>query len=355
MTKNNHTKTNLLNFDRHTMREYFATCGEKPFRADQILKWIHQYGLQDFDQMTNLSKKLRTYLNEHAVILPPKIIKTQKSHDQVIKWLLELEDKNHIEMVFIPEKTRGTLCISSQVGCPLKCGFCCTGQLGLKRNLTTAEIIGQVWLAVRELSEKNGYHDGKITNVVLMGMGEPLLNFDNVVTATNLIMDDLAYGLSKYRVTLSTVGIVPAIEKLSKVSDIALAVSLHAPNDKLRDQLVPINKKYPLKELIEVCKNYFSKKSRRKISFEYVLIKNLNDKPQHAKQLVKLLQGVPAKVNLIPCNTKPGSIYQCSTTEINETFRNILIKAGIHTIIRKTRGIDINAACGQLVADAGRN
>ncbi|MGD9152064.1 MAG: 23S rRNA (adenine(2503)-C(2))-methyltransferase RlmN [Gammaproteobacteria bacterium] len=339
MVNNYNTKTNLLNFDRTKMREYFAALGEKPFRADQIIKWIHKHGLQNFDQMTNLSKKLRAYLNEHATILPPKIIKQQTSTDGTVKWLLELEDKNHIEMVFIPEKTRGTLCISSQVGCPLKCTFCFTGKLGFKRNLTTAEIIGQVWLAAREFN---------LTNVVLMGMGEPLLNFDNVITATNLIMDDLAYGLSKYRVTLSTAGIAPAIEKLSKTSDIALAVSLHAPNDKLRDQLVPINKKYPLKELIRVCKNYFPTQSRRKISFEYILIKNINDSPEHAKQLVKLLQGVPAKVNLIPCNSKPGSDYQCSAIEDCEIFRNILIKAGIQTIIRKTRGSDIDAACGQL-------
>ena len=333
------TKTNLLNFDRAQMREYFAALGEKPFRADQILKWIHKHGLLSFDQMTNLSKKLRAYLNEHAIILPPKIIKKQISKDKTVKWLLELKDKNHIEMVFIPEKARGTLCISSQVGCPLKCKFCFTGKLGFKRNLTTAEIIGQVWLAAKEF---------KLTNVVLMGMGEPLLNFDNVIIATNLIMDDLTYGLSKYRVTLSTAGIVPEIEKLSKVSDIALAVSLHAPNDKLRDQLVPINKKYPLKKLMHSCKNYFPQKSRRKISFEYILIKNINDKPEHAKQLVKLLQGVPAKVNLIPCNTKPDSDYQCSTIEACEIFRDILIKAGTHTIIRKTRGDDIDAACGQL-------
>jgi len=342
-------KTNLLNFDRHMMREYFASLHEKPFRADQTLQWIHQYGLQDFDQMTNLSKTLRSYLNEHATIISPKIIKQQLSSDKVIKWLLELEDKNHIEMVFIPEKIRGTLCISSQVGCPLKCKFCFTGQLGFKRNLTVAEIIGQVWLAIRELSAQNGQHDHKVTNVVLMGMGEPLLNFDNVVIATNLMMDDLAYGLSKYRVTLSTAGIVPAIEKLAKISDVALAISLHAPNDKLRNQLMPINQKYPLKQLIQACKNYFPKNSRRKISFEYVLIKGINDKPEHAKQLVKLLQGVPAKVNLIPCNTKPGAVYQCSTEEANEIFGNILSKAGVRAMTRKTRGIDIDAACGQLV------
>jgi len=341
-------KTNLLNFDRTKMHEYFSMLGEKSFRADQILKWIHQHRLQDFNEMTNLSKNLRAYLIEHAEILLPKIIKQQTSVDDTIKWLLELNDKNNIEMVFIPEKSRGTLCISSQVGCPLKCKFCFTGKLGFKRNLTTAEIIGQVWLAARELSKKNGRHNSKITNVVLMGMGEPLLNFDNVITATNLIMDDLAYGLSKYRVTLSTAGITPAIEKLAKVSDIALAVSLHAPDDKLRNQLVPINKKYPLKELIRACKNYFGKKSRRKISFEYVLIKDVNDKPEQAKQLVKLLQGVPAKVNLIPCNAKPDANMQCSTNEASEIFRGILIKTGIHTIIRKTRGIDIDAACGQL-------
>lgn len=335
----NDTKTNLLNFDRIKMREYLVSLNEKLFRADQLLKWIHKHGLQNFDQMTNLSKKLRAYLNEHAIILPPKIIKQQTSIDGTVKWLLKLEDDYHIEMVFIPEKTRGTLCISSQVGCPLKCKFCFTGKLGFKRNLTAAEITGQVWLAARKF---------KLTNIVLMGMGEPLLNFNNVIIATNLFMDDLAYGLSKYRVTLSTAGIIPEIEKLSKISDIALAISLHAPNDKLRDQLVPINKKYPLKELMRVCKNYFPKKSRRKISFEYILIKSINDKPEHAKQLVKLLQGVPAKVNLIPCNAKPGSDYQCSTVEAREIFRDILIKAGIQTITRKTRGIDIDAACGQL-------
>jgi 23S rRNA (adenine2503-C2)-methyltransferase len=341
-------KVNLLDFDRKTMHDFFADLGEKTFRADQVMQWIHQYGMQDFTQMSNLSKKLRTYLTEHTIISPPKITREQIAIDKTRKWLLELQDGNLIETVFIPEENRGTLCVSSQVGCILGCEFCFTGHFGFKRNLTVAEIIGQVWLAVRKLSQQQGRHDHKITNVVLMGMGEPLLNFDNVVQALNIMMDDLAYGLSKYRVTLSTAGIVPAIEKLARISNVSLAISLHAPNDELRNQLVPINKKYPLKDLMHACKNYFKNEPRRKISFEYILIKNLNDSSEHARQLVKLLQGIPAKVNLIPCNQVPNSNYQCSSSTAIENFRTILMQAGINTVTRKTRGADINAACGQL-------
>jgi len=330
------------------MREYFLSLGDKTFRADQVLQWIHQYGYKDFAKMTNLSKSLRQYLQENTVIEVPTIVKEQESKDGTRKWLLKLEGDFCIEMVFIPEEGRGTLCVSSQAGCPVNCSFCATAKLGFKRNLTVAEIVGQVWVAVRELSEDAGHHDRKITNVVLMGMGEPLLNFANVIKAMDLMMDDLAYGLSKYRVTLSTAGIVPAIEKLAEVSDVSLAVSLHAPTDELRNVLVPVNKKYPLKELMRVCKKYFGKGSRRKISFEYVLLKDINDTPEHAKQLVKLLRGVPGKVNLIPCNPSTNIKYKCSTVEANTIFRKILLDAGINTITRKTRGADIDAACGQL-------
>lgn len=346
------TKTNLLNFNRPMLREYFTQLGEKPFHADQVIQWIHQYGYQDFSRMLNLSKKLREYLQEHAEIVAPKIARQLVSVDGTIKWALELSDGNLIEMVFIPEDDRGTLCISSQVGCPLACSFCATGKLGFKRNLTLAEIIGQVWVAVRQLSTKNGMHDRHVTNIVLMGMGEPLLNFDNVVAATELMMDDLSYSFSKYRVTLSTVGIVPQIYKLAEVSEISLAVSLHAPNDELRSQLMPINKQYPLKDLIEACKHFFGDGSRRKVSFEYVMLRGINDQPEHAKQLIKLLEGLPCKVNLIPFNAvgrdNPRVVPTCSTPEVILDFRNRLTRAGINTITRKTRGADIQAACGQL-------
>jgi 23S rRNA (adenine2503-C2)-methyltransferase len=351
MTKTKNTKTNLLNFNRADLRDFFHSISEKPFRADQVLQWIHQYGYRTFADMNNLSKTLRTYLDKHTEVKLPKIKKEQVAKDGTRKWLLQLEDDNYIEMVFIPEAGRGTLCISSQVACALGCLFCATGKLGFKRNLTVAEIIGQVWLAVRELSTQSGRHDKAITNVVLMGMGEPLLNFDNVVKAMDIMMDDFAYSFSKYRVTLSTAGIVPAMDKLAKVSAVSLAVSLHAPNDELRNKIMPINKKYPLKELIAACKKYFGKGARRRVSLEYILIKDLNDCPEHARQLVKLLSGLACKVNLIPYNPIAGSAYKKSEPESIEIFRSILLKAGINTIVRKTRGEDIAAACGQLAAD----
>jgi 23S rRNA (adenine2503-C2)-methyltransferase len=344
-------KVNLLNYNYVQLRELLASWGEKPFRAQQIIQWIHQAGLTDFAQMTNLGKALREKLNRLSYIGLPEIVVNQKSSDGTHKWLLKLDCGNCIETVFIPEKNRGTLCVSSQVGCALNCSFCSTAKQGFNRNLSTAEIIGQVWLAVRELSQANGEHDKRLTNVVMMGMGEPLLNFDNVVSAMNLMMDDFAYGLSKRRVTLSTSGVLPDLERLREVSPVALAVSLHAPNDELRDVLVPINKKYPLSELMALCKRYFEHEPRRKVTFEYVMLKDVNDKPEHAAQLIKLLKDVPSKVNLIPFNPFPMTQYQRSTQQTIDAFRDKLIRNGINTITRKTRGDDIDAACGQLAGE----
>lgn len=339
---------NLLNFNSQQMRAYFAALGEKPYRAGQVMQWIHQAGLSDFAAMSNLSKSLRVHLSDAATIRLPEIIACQQSADGTRKWLLKLECGNCIETVFIPEKNRGTLCVSSQVGCALDCRFCSTGKQGFNRNLTTAEIIGQVWLAVRELSKQQGIHDKQVTNVVMMGMGEPLLNFDNVVAAMDIMMDDFAYGLSKRRVTLSTSGILPELERLRELSPVALAVSLHAPNDELRDRLVPINKKYPLAQLMALCKRYFKNEPRRKITFEYVMLKGVNDQPEHAEQLIKLLQDIPAKVNLIPFNPFPLTEFERSSDTAIERFCEKLIAKNINTIRRKTRGDDIDAACGQL-------
>ena len=342
-------KTNLLNFDHEGLQGFFTDMGEKPYRAMQVLKWMHYQGVSDIDAMLNLSKSLRETLKETCEIVLPEIIKEQRSNDGTVKWLLKLDDANAIETVYIPEEGRGTLCVSSQVGCALNCSFCSTARQGFNRNLTVAEIIGQVWIAVRKLSEVAGAHDAKVTNVVMMGMGEPLLNYDNVLKAMELMMDDHAYGLSKKRVTLSTSGVIPAMKKLSKDSEVSLAVSLHACNDELRNQLVPINKKYPVKDLMEVCKNYFKEGSRRVITFEYVMLKGINDSPKDAKELIKILHEVPGKVNLIPFNPFPGVQYTCSDQQTIDRFRNILSKAGIVTVTRKTRGADIDAACGQLV------
>jgi 23S rRNA (adenine2503-C2)-methyltransferase len=343
------TKTNLLGLDKKAMEAFFVELGEKPYRAQQVLKWIHFNGLQDFHLMTNLSKELRQKLTETAEVEIPQIIYEKAATDGTYKWLLKLSDGNCIETVFIPEKTRGTLCISSQVGCILNCDFCSTGKQGFSRNLTTAEIISQLWIAIRKLSQMNGLHDHAVTNVVMMGMGEPLLNFDNVIPALNLMLDDHAYGLSKRRVTVSTAGVIPAMYKLRELSDVALAVSLHASNDTLRDELVPLNKKYPLSELMAVCREYFKDDNRRSITMEYVMLNGVNDKPEHAKQLIKLLDGVKAKMNLIPFNPFPHTSYERSDTDTILRFRDILMKAGLNTTIRRTRGDDIDAACGQLV------
>jgi 23S rRNA (adenine2503-C2)-methyltransferase len=331
------------------MAELFAEIGEKPFRASQLIKWIHQQGVVDFDAMTNVSKALRDYLKQHATITPLTVVYDELSKDGTRKWVLELDDGNQVETVYIPEVDRGTLCVSSQVGCALDCSFCSTGRRGFNRNLSSAEIISQVWIASRLLLEDK--KPGRsITNVVMMGMGEPLLNFDNMVTAVRIMMDDFAYGLSKRRVTVSTAGVVPAMDRLGDVLDSRLAVSLHATNDELRNQLVPINKKYPLKELIAACHRFSEKQSARtRITFEYVMLDGVNDTPQHARELVTLLKGLPVMMNLIPFNPFEGSGYTTSPARRIETFAKILMAADMTTVVRRTRGDDIDAACGQLV------
>lgn len=340
---------NLLGMDRKALAEFFKNLGEKPFRAQQVLQWIHFQGVTDFQAMSNLSKPLREKLATLAEIVAPQVAYENTSADGTHKWVLRLADGNCIETVFIPEKTRGTLCVSSQVGCTLNCDFCSTGKQGFNRNLTAAEIIGQLWVAVRSLSLKNGMHDQAVTNVVMMGMGEPLLNFENVVAAMDIMLDDFGYGLSKRRVTLSTAGVVPKMFELNQVSDVALAVSLHAPNDELRNILVPLNKKYPLKELMNACREYFKDDKRRYVTMEYVMLKDVNDTPEHAKQLIKLLHNVRAKVNLIPFNPFPNTQYVRSDQEAINRFQEILMRADINCITRKTRGDAIDAACGQLV------
>ena len=343
-------KTNLLNLDRLAMQEFFVGVGEKPFRATQVIQWIHQYGVDDFDAMTNLGKDLRARLRDMAEIQAPEIIQDQTAADGTRKWLLRLNGGNAIETVFIPEEDRGTLCVSSQVGCTLSCSFCSTGQQGFNRSLTVAEIISQLLVANRALG-RDPKGDRIITNVVLMGMGEPLLNFDNVLPAMRLMLDDYAYGLSRRRVTLSTAGVVPMLERLREECPVSLAVSLHAPNDALRDQLVPLNKKYAIQELLEACRRYCADSPRSRVTFEYVMLDGVNDSVEHAHELVNLLQTVPSKVNLIPFNTFPQTQYRCSSKAVIDRFREVLIAAGLTTITRKTRGDDIDAACGQL---AGR-
>jgi 23S rRNA (adenine2503-C2)-methyltransferase len=338
------TEINLLDFDRKGLEAFFVDIGEKPFRATQVLKWIYQAGIDDFTQMTNLSKSLRAYLQEHCTISAPEIMAEQLASDGTRKWLLQMSCGNRVETVFIPEQHRGTLCVSSQIGCALACTFCSTARQGFNRNLTTAEIIGQLWTAQKQLGEQ-----AKITNVVMMGMGEPLLNFDSVVKAMRIMLDDFAYGLSKRRVTISTSGVVPAMYRLTEVCDVSLAVSLHAANDELRNELVPINKKYPLAELLAACRDNVANSPRRRITFEYVMLKGVNDSVTDAKALIKLLQDVPSKINLIPFNPFPNTQYQCSSAVTIDRFRNVLHNAGLVTTIRKTRGEDIDAACGQLV------
>lgn len=340
---------NLLNYDRAGLQNLFVEWGDKPYRATQVLQWLHQRGNADIQSWSNFSKLSRTKLMNDTTIELPEIALEQKSADGTRKWVLRLNDGNCIETVYIPEDDRGTLCVSSQVGCALNCSFCSTAQQGFNRNLTVAEIIGQVWVAVRALSTDKATHDRAVTNVVMMGMGEPLLNFENVVPAMNLMMDDFAYGLSKRRVTLSTSGVVPMLRQLSEVSQVALAVSLHAPNNRLRDILVPINKKYPLEELMAVCRDYYQDDSRRRITMEYVMLQDVNDTPAHARELVDLLEGIPSKVNLIPFNPFPNTEYKRSHPSVIREFSEIIAKAGLVATTRKTRGDDIDAACGQLV------
>ena len=341
-------KINLLDFTSEKLKAFFLEQGEKPFRATQVIKWIHQHGVDNFDDMTNVSKSLRAELESIAEIKPLEIAIDNISEDGTRKWLLRLEDGNCIETVFIPEADRGTLCISSQVGCALDCTFCSTARQGFNRNLTVAEIIGQLWLA-RKLLQPDPSADRVISNVVMMGMGEPLLNFDNVVDAMQLMLDDNAYGLSKRRVTLSTSGVVPALDRLRDKVEVSLAISLHAPNDQLRNQLVPINRKYPIKQLIASCMKFMDgKAAREKITIEYVMLDGVNDTDKNAHELAKVLSDVPAKVNLIPFNPFPETRYKRSSNNRIHRFRDILVDAGLTVITRKTRGEDIDAACGQL-------
>ena len=342
-------KANLLDFDRAGMRTYFETLGEKPFRAEQVLKWLYHHGVRQVDDMNNLSLALREKLKSNTEIYIPEVETDHLSSDGTSKWTFRLRGGNGIETVFIPEKNRGTLCVSSQIGCALDCSFCATGRQGFNRNLTTGEIIGQVWLATQLLAEKPATRNHRITNVVMMGMGEPLLNFNHLVRALNLMLDDNGYGLSKRRVTVSTSGVLPAMDKLKEAVDVSLAVSLHAPTDELRTRLVPLNEKYPINELMEACRRWVGTGDRKRhILFEYVMLEGVNDQPQQARELVKLLKGFPCKVNLIPFNPFPMSGYTRSPDASVARFWKILNDNKIVATRRKTRGDDIEAACGQL-------
>lgn len=339
---------NLLDYDRHALELHFTACGEMPYRAVQVIRWLHRDAVVDFDQMTNLSKPLRASLKETACVMAPEILSEQISVDGTHKWLLSVDSRNSIETVFIPEDDRGTLCVSSQVGCALDCSFCSTGKQGFSRNLKISEIIGQLWLANQRLPRTRDNRSA-VTNVVFMGMGEPLLNYNNVVRAIDLMLDDNAYSLARRRVTVSTSGLIPQMDQLATASRASLAVSLHASSDALRDELVPINRSYPLAELMAACRRFAEARDGDFITFEYVMLDGVNDSPGQARKLVKLLRGVPAKINLIPFNRFPNTQYHCSSLEKINQFRDILIQAGLVTVTRKTRGDDIDAACGQLV------
>ena len=340
-------KNNLLNYDLNGLTELFAQMGEKPFRAKQVMRWIHQAGAADFAEMTDLAKSLRAKLDEQAQVGVPALITSQESKDGTRKWLLDVGTGNGVETVFIPEADRGTLCISSQVGCALECTFCSTGRQGFNRNLTTAEIIGQLWWANKAMggTPKN---ERVISNVVMMGMGEPLANYENVVRSLSIMLDDHGYGLSRRRVTVSTSGMVPQMDRLKEDMPVALAVSLHASNDRIRDEIVPLNKKYPLKELMAACQRYLLKAPRDFVTFEYVMLEGVNDQAVHARELIELVRDVPCKFNLIPFNPFPNSGYERSSADNIRVFREILQQAGLVVTVRKTRGDDIDAACGQL-------
>ena len=338
---------NLLDLDVQQLTAWFAENGEKPFRARQVLRWIYKAGESDFDAMSDLAVSLREKLKQTACIKTPTVMREETASDGTRKWLLDVGTGNAVETVFIPEEGRGTLCVSTQAGCALDCAFCSTGKQGFNRNLSTAEIIGQVWWANHELG-KDSEGNWPVTNVVLMGMGEPLLNFDNTVSALRLMLDDNAYGLSRRRVTVSTSGVVPAMDRLREECPVALAVSLHAPNDALRNVLVPINQKYPLQELMAACRRYLERAPRDFVTFEYVMLAGVNDREQDARELIKLVRDVPCKFNLIPFNPFTQAPYQRSGMDAVKRFRDILMQADIVTTIRKVRGDDIAAACGQL-------
>ncbi|MGN6153073.1 MAG: 23S rRNA (adenine(2503)-C(2))-methyltransferase RlmN [Lysobacteraceae bacterium] len=349
-------KQNLLDLDREGLERFFADIlGEKRYRAHQVMKWIHHRHVTTFDEMTDLGKALRAKLETHAEVRVPTVQFDKPSEDGTHKWLLGMDGKNAIETVYIPDKGRGTLCVSSQVGCALNCTFCSTATQGFNRNLSTAEIVGQVWTAARHLGNVP-HRQRKLTNVVMMGMGEPLANFDNVVRAMSVMRDDLGYGLANKRVTLSTAGMVPMIDRLAQESDVSLAVSLHAPNDALRDQLVPLNRKYPIAELMDACVRYALRKKGESVTFEYTLMKDVNDQPAQARELVRLLRAFDrsvqmkdaAKINLIPFNPFPGTRYQRPDDAAIRAFQKLLNEAGMIAPVRRTRGDDIDAACGQL-------
>jgi 23S rRNA (adenine2503-C2)-methyltransferase len=345
-------KPNLAGLSLANLRALFADLGEKPFRADQILKWIHQRGVLDIDAMTDISKDLREKLKQTSDISLPKILEDYKSEDGSRKWIVEVASGSHVEMVFIPESGRGTLCISSQAGCSLDCSFCATGKQGFNSNLSVAEIIGQLWWANYHLGAFEGKMERQVSNIVMMGMGEPLLNFDNVMEALSIMMEDCAYGLSKRKVTISTSGVVPAIDKLKDYTNASLAVSLHAPNDELRSQIMPINRKYPIKELLRSVRFYMDSLSDKRVPvIEYTLIAGVNDHRQHARDLAKLLEQLPCKINLIPFNPFSLSDYRRPSSSSVSNFRQILQQAGYTVTVRTTRGDDIGAACGQLVGD----
>jgi 23S rRNA (adenine2503-C2)-methyltransferase len=363
MTSADTQRTNLLGLPRPALEALVAQLGSKPFRARQLMSWMYKRGASSFEDMTDLAKDFRARLGAAAEVRAPQIVSVQRSADGTTKWLLRADASQAFEMVFIPEADRGTLCISSQVGCALDCSFCATAQQGFNRNLTTAEIVGQVWLACRELEREAatrrigaapaeaGGDERHVTNVVLMGMGEPLANFRNVVPALAILLDDFGFDLSRRRVTLSTSGLVPQIYKLAQETNVALAVSLHAPDDALRDELVPINRKHPIAELLRACWHYLDEQNGRSVTFEYVMLDGVNDSPAQARALARLLKGHPAKVNLIPFNSFPGTQFRRSPAAVIQRFRDELLQRGVLATIRRTRGDDIDAACGQL---AGR-
>lgn len=344
------SKVNLLGLPRQKLIDFFAELGEKPFRAKQVMQWIHQYGVKDFDDMTNISKVLREKLKQRAVVEAPEITYQNISKDGTRKWLMKMPGGSSIETVLIPEGNRGTLCISSQIGCALDCSFCSTGKQGFNRNLSAEEIVGQICNAIASFEDLDRNKDRPVTNVVMMGMGEPLLNFDNVMDAIDIMMDDFAYSISKRRLTISTAGVVPAIDRMNGLTDASIAISLHAPNNELRDELVPVNRKYPIEMLLESVKRYLGNLAdKRKATIEYTLLAGVNDRKVHAEQLITLLKGLPCKINLIPFNPFPGSGYKKPSNNEVRRFQDWLVEGGYITTVRTTRGDDIDAACGQLV------
>ncbi|MEH3022962.1 MAG: 23S rRNA (adenine(2503)-C(2))-methyltransferase RlmN [Pseudomonas oryzihabitans] len=343
-------KVNLLGLTQPQLESFFESIGEKRFRAGQVMKWIHHFGVDDFDAMSNLGKALKEKLKASAEIRGPEIVSEDISRDGTRKWVIRVASGSCVETVYIPQNGRGTLCVSSQAGCALDCSFCSTGKQGFNSNLTAAEVIGQVWIANKSFGTVPAKIDRAITNVVMMGMGEPLLNFDNVVAAMRIMMDDLGYGISKRKVTLSTSGVVPMIEELAKHIDVSLALSLHAPNDELRNELVPINRKYPLAMLLDACQRYIGQLGEKRVlTIEYTLLKDVNDLPEHAHQMIELLRNVPCKINLIPFNPFPHSGYERPSKNATRRFQELLQQAGFNVTVRTTRGDDIDAACGQLV------